>query len=202
MNRALIVIDVQNEYVTGNLPIAYPPLDVSLANIGAAMDAATRAAIPVVVVQHVAPADSPLFARDSVGFELHPTVAGRPYDLLMEKTLPSSFTGTGLAEWLTERGVDTLVIAGYMTQNCNESTARDAVHRGFAVEFLSDAAGTLKLSNQAGSVEAKELHEAVLVAMQSRFAAVATTNEWIAAVEGGPELERSGIYGSTAAARP
>lgn len=36
--RALIVIDVQNEYVTGNLPIEYPPLDVSLANIGRAIE--------------------------------------------------------------------------------------------------------------------------------------------------------------------
>ncbi|MCP2342182.1 isochorismatase family protein [Actinomadura rupiterrae] len=59
MNRALIVIDVQHEYVTGKLPIAYPPLDVSLANIGAAMDAATRAAIPVVVVQQAAPPTPP-----------------------------------------------------------------------------------------------------------------------------------------------
>jgi nicotinamidase-related amidase len=166
------------------------------------MDAATRAEIPVVVVRQTAPAGSPVFAPDSAGAELHPVVAERPSDLLMEKTLPSSFAGTGLAEWLTERGVDTVVIAGYMTQNCDESTARDAVHRGFAVEFLSDATGTLKLANQAGSVEAKALHEAVLVVMQSRFAAVATTEEWIAAVNGGPELERSGVFASTAAARP
>ena len=48
MTRALIVIDVQNEYVTGNLPIAFPGRDASLANIGAAIDAANRHAIPVV----------------------------------------------------------------------------------------------------------------------------------------------------------
>ena len=42
MNRALIVIDVQNEYVTGNLPIVYPDLTTSLANIGAAIDTANR----------------------------------------------------------------------------------------------------------------------------------------------------------------
>ena len=60
--RALIVIDVQNEYVTGNLPIEYPPLDVSLANIGRAIDAAHAAGVPVIVVQHVAPAGAPIFA--------------------------------------------------------------------------------------------------------------------------------------------
>lgn len=46
--RALLVIDVQNEYVSGNLPIEYPPVETSLSNIAAAMDAAKSAGIPVV----------------------------------------------------------------------------------------------------------------------------------------------------------
>ena len=37
--RALVVIDVQNEYVTGDLPIEFPNVQSSLANIGRAMDA-------------------------------------------------------------------------------------------------------------------------------------------------------------------
>lgn len=201
MKRALIVIDVQNEYVVGELPVSYPPLDISLANIGAAMDAATRAGIPVIVVQHAAPAGAPVFARGSAGFALHPTVADRPRDLLLEKELPSSFTGTGLAAWLAAHAIDTLVICGYMTQNCDESTARDAVHRGFAVEFLADATGTLALANQAGAVSAADLHEAVLVVLQSRFAAVTSTAEWIETVTGGGQLPRSGILASAAAAR-
>jgi nicotinamidase-related amidase len=65
--------------------------------------------------------------------------------------LPSAFTGTDLADWLTARDIDTIAIAGYMTQNCDESTARDAVHRGLAVEFLSDATGTLAMANCCGT---------------------------------------------------
>ncbi len=48
MGRALLVIDVQNEYVSGRLPIAYPPVDESLAAIGEAMDAAAAHGIPIV----------------------------------------------------------------------------------------------------------------------------------------------------------
>ena len=48
--RALIVIDVQNEYVTGNLRIEYPDVQLSLRNIARAMDAAHDAGIPVVVI--------------------------------------------------------------------------------------------------------------------------------------------------------
>ncbi|WP_459745330.1 isochorismatase family protein, partial [Pseudomonas sp. 3A(2025)] len=75
--RALIVIDVQNEYFTGNLPIEYPDPQQSLANIGRAIDAAQAHRIPVVLVRHLASADSPLFARGSEGAALHPAVAGR-----------------------------------------------------------------------------------------------------------------------------
>lgn len=200
-NRALVVIDVQNEYVSGNLPIVYPELRESLNNIGAAMDAAAARDLPIVVVQQVAPEDSPLFARGSHGFALHKVVSSRNYDHLVEKTLPSAFAGTDLAEWLRVRSIDTVVIVGYMTQNCDESTARDAVHRGLAVEFLSDATGTLAIANQAGSVSAKELHRTVLVVLQSRFAAVGTTGEWIEAVRQGTELPRSSVLASTAIAR-
>lgn len=196
-----MVIDVQNEYLDGALPIGYPDPGVSLANIGAAMDAAADAGIPVVVIRQVAPEGSPIFAKGGHGAQLHPVVTDRAYDVVFDKKLPSSFTGTGLADWLAERGVDTLVIAGYMTQNCDESTAREAVHRGYAVEFLSDATGTLAMANQAGSLTAEELHNAVLVVLQSRFAAVATTTEWIEAVKNGTDLPRSNVFASTEVAR-
>ena len=60
--RALLVVDVQNEYFSGNLRIEYPDPQQSLANIGRAMDAATAAGIPVIVVRHLAPAGAPIFA--------------------------------------------------------------------------------------------------------------------------------------------
>ena len=98
IRRALIVIDVQNEYVTGNLPIEYPDLQLSLANIGKAMDAAHEHGIPVLVVQNNAPPNAPLFAPGTYGWELHATVASRSYDHYLEKSLPSAFAGTDLAE--------------------------------------------------------------------------------------------------------
>jgi nicotinamidase-related amidase len=200
-NRALVVIDVQNEYISGNLPIAYPELRESLSNIGAAMDAAVLAGIPIIVVQQVAPENSPIFARGSRGFALHEVVTSRSYDYLIEKTLPSAFASTDLADWLSARAIDTIAIIGYMTQNCDESTARDAAHRGLTVEFLSDATGTLAMANHAGSVSAEELHRTVLVVLQSRFAAVTTTREWIKVVREGAPLEKPNISASTTIAR-
>jgi nicotinamidase-related amidase len=177
--RALLIIDVQNEYFTGKLPISYPA--GSLDNVLQAMDAASAAGVPVVVIQHGAPQpDSATFRRGSREWELHPAVAGRPRAMLIEKTLPGSFTGTQLAAWLHEREIDTVVIAGYMTQMCCDTTARQAMHQGLNVEFLSDATGTLAVKNGAGAVTAEELHRAILVTQAMRFSTVLSTAEWIA----------------------
>ncbi len=153
MSRALLVIDVQNEYFTGALPITHPAGHFD--QILRVMDAA-EGRVPTVVVQHSF-TDKPIFRKGSHEWELHPEVAGRPRDLLVEKTLPGSFTDTPLESWLRERGISTVSVAGYMTHMCCDTTARQAFHRGFSVEFLSDATGTLPLSNSAGHVTAEEL---------------------------------------------
>ena len=199
--RALVVIDVQNEYVSGDLPIEFPPIDTSLANIGRAMDAARAAGVPVVVVQNFAPADSPLFARGSVGAELHPVVASRARDHYVEKSLPSAFAGTDLKAWLAGRGIDTIAVAGFMTHNCDASTVFEATHAGLAVEFLADATGAVPYANDAGSASAEDIHRVFSVVMHSRFAAVASTDAWLAAVEAGVPLARDTIYASNQRAR-
>jgi nicotinamidase-related amidase len=178
--RALIVIDVQNEYFDGALPISDPSPDESLANIGRAMEAATASGVPVVVVRHTSgEPESPIFREGSHAWQLHPEVAGRPHDYLVEKTLPGSFTGTSLGEILASEGVDTVSITGYMTHMCVDTTSREAAHRGLAVEILNDATGTLSLENSGGAASGEELHRATLVAQGQFFADVVSTDEWV-----------------------
>jgi nicotinamidase-related amidase len=178
VKRVLLVIDVQNEYFTGKLPITYPA--GSLDNIIRAIRAAHTKDIPVIAIQHTAPQEnSKTFRKGTEEWKLHPQIAGEKFDRLIEKNLPGSFTGTDLETWLREREIDTLVIAGYMTQMCCDTTARQAAHLGFSVEFLSDATGTLQISNYAGTVTAEELHRAILVTQAMRFSKVLTTEEWI-----------------------
>ena len=176
MKRALLVIDVQNIYFSGKLSISYP--EDSLSNILRAMDCARAAGIPVVVVQHSS-SSMAAFQRGSEEWTLHPEIAKRRYDVLIEKAMPGSFTGTTLEAWLRAKEIDAVVIAGYMTQMCCDTTSRQAVHLGFAVEFLSDATGTLAVSNYAGSVTAEELHRAILVTQAMRFGKVLTTQRWM-----------------------
>lgn len=199
--RALVVIDVQNDYVGGNLPIEFPPVEQSLANIGRAMDGARAAGIPVVVVQNILPKGAPVMAEGTFGAELHASVASRGWDHFILKNLPSCFANTDLEAWLNEREVDTMTVTGYMTHNCDLSTVVQALHAGFDVELLSDATGSLPYANRAGSATAEEIHRVMTVVMQTRFATVMTTAEWLTALAGGVTPERDNIVDSNRRAR-
>lgn len=192
--RALLVIDVQNEYFTGNLRIAYPPTTISLKNIEIAMDAARAAGLPVIVVQHDMPDGAPVFAKGSPAWQLHPAVGNRPADHRINKTMASAFAGTGLAKWLSANAIDTLTVVGYMTHNCDAATIFHASHAGLQVEVLSDATGSLPYENAAGKASAEEIHRVFCTVFHSNFAAVATTHDWIAAVHAGQALEQDNVY--------
>lgn len=178
MSRALLVIDVQREYFEGALPIRHPV--GHLESILEVMDTATMEKIPVVVVRHHQPDPaSPIFRKGSAMWQLHDEVESRPRDALIDKQMPGSFTNTSLDDFLKEKNVDTVCVAGYMTQMCCDTTAREAFHRGYKVEFLRDATGTLDVANKAGSVTAENLHESILVAQQMFISDVIDKEAWI-----------------------
>ena len=167
-HRALIVIDVQQEYFDGVLQIQYPP--------------------PT--------------------YELHPDIEAQlqPSWKRVEKQYSSVFAGTDVAVWLKAQGVDTVTIVGFMTNNCDLATSADAEALELSVEVLSDATGAINLSNEAGSVSARQVHETLMVLLHSNFAAVATTADWTEAVKSGEALPASNLVVSAAqgneAARP
>lgn len=202
IRRALLVVDVQNDYFTGGaLPITHPPVETSLQNIARAMDAAHAAGIPIIVVQHSLPAGAPAFSPGSTGWAIHPDIASRPADLHIEKTLPSAFTGTPLGQWLRDHRIDTLSITGYMTHNCDASTVFEAFHAGYTVEVLSDATGALAYENDAGRATAEEIHRVFSVVFHSNFAAVTDTARWLEALGSGQALPRGNVLSSNQKAR-
>ena len=193
--RALIVVDVQQEYFSGILQIQAPSRDESLARVVAALDVATEHDLPVVVVQHELPVGAPVFAPGSESWSLHPEVERRlqPTWKRATKDKGSVFAGTDVAAWLAEQQVDTVTIVGFMTNNCDLATAVGAEELGLTAEILSDASGAIHLANEVGKVSAEQLHETLLVLLHSNFAAVATTEAWTAAVASGSVLPKSDL---------
>lgn len=193
--RALIVVDVQQEYFDGPLEVQYPPRDESLANIGSAIDTAVAGSVPVVVVQHRMPEGAPVFVEGTAGWALHPDIEQRLGSDVkhLHKQYSSVFAGTDLTEWLRARDIDTITIVGYMTNNCDLATAVEAEALGFSTEILSDATGAIHLANEAGHVSAESIHTTLMVLLQSNFAAVTTTEGWTEAVKSGTTPTKSNL---------
>lgn len=201
--RAVIVIDVQNEYFTGLLPVQFPPREDSLARITEVIDTATAQGLPVAVVQHEFPEGAPVFAQGSEGWQLHPQIAERvrPEWKRSAKNVASVFADDTLAEWLREQEVDTVTLVGYMTNNCVIGSAVAAEPLGIAVEVLSDATGAIHLANEVGSASGQQVHETLMTLLHSNFAAVATTDAWMNAVDTPAALPKSDLGSSAVQGR-
>ncbi|MDB5896075.1 MAG: sttH [Rhodoferax sp.] len=146
MRKALLVIDLQNDYFPGgNYPLWQP--EAALARVLEAMGEASTAGVPVVLVQHVADAAkgvSPFFNAGSEGVRIHPAVlAAAPGAPVVIKGHADSFRGTTLESTLDGLGIDSLLICGMMTQNCVTHTAVSRTAERYAVTVLGDACATV-----------------------------------------------------------
>lgn len=178
MKKALLVIDVQNEYFTGKLKVTYPSPSDSLNNILKVMDYAKENNMIIIVVQHTS-FSGETFIKGTNEWEIHPEILKKHYDYIIEKNKPSSFHKTNLEEILKKENIEGVVISGYMTQMCCDTTARVAFHKDYAVEFLSDATGTIDVKNYVGTISSKELHNAALIAQSLGFSKVLSSEEWM-----------------------
>jgi nicotinamidase-related amidase len=171
---ALVVIDFQNEYFTGKMPIVDGA--AALANTQELIGYADRQKIPVFHVQHIAPAGSALFAEDGETVKFHPSMQPRATDQVVRKNTVSVFASTDLDKQLKARGIDTVLIAGLMTHACVAGAARDAAPLGYTVVVASDASATRSITRFNGqAVDYKALHQAALAEIEDTFGDVMTT---------------------------
>ncbi|WP_256666386.1 cysteine hydrolase family protein [Pseudomonas sp. FSL R10-2964] len=173
-STALLVIDFQQEYFTGRLPI--PDGQKALNKTRELIAFADKARIPVYQIQHIAPAGSAVFALDGEGVKFHPQMLPRAGDTVLQKTTVSVFGSTELDRLLKEKGIKTVIIAGLMTHACVAGGARDAAPLGYQVVVASDASATRSITRADGSsIDANSLHRAALASVEDTFGDVMTT---------------------------
>lgn len=145
MSKALLVIDIQNDYFPGGkFPLWNP--DGTLAAVEAAIAAARQAGIPVILVQHVAAKGrlSPFFNEGTEGVAIHPRIlAAAPDAPVVVKQFADSFVNTTLEETLSKLGVTELLVCGMMTQNCVTHTAISKSAEKYKVTILPDCCTTV-----------------------------------------------------------
>ncbi|MGM3278057.1 cysteine hydrolase family protein [Ralstonia sp. 24A2] len=170
---ALLVIDFQDEYFTGSLPIPNGPQ--ALKNANTLIDFADQQGWPVVHIQHVAPAEAPIFAKHVA---IHADVHQKPNHRLVQKTSVSVFASTDLADQLKKEGITHLVVCGLMTHACVAGAARDAVPAGFEVIVADDASATRDIVvNDQIQVSHEVLHNAALAEISDTFGSVMRTQD-------------------------
>jgi nicotinamidase-related amidase len=163
--KALLVIDLQNDYFPGG-KFALWNTDATLRNIEGAIAMARAAGVPVIHIQHIAdPAagPAPFFVRDTPGADIHPRVlAAAPEAPVVVKSFADSFVGSRLEEVLSGLGVTELLVCGMMTQNCVTHTAISRSAEKYQVSILPDCCTTVN----------EMLHVIALHAVSTRVALV------------------------------
>ena len=148
---ALLVIDAQQEYFfpLGKLPLPDGPAAVQ--RIAQLLRWARARGVPVFHIVHESrKPGAAIFAPGSPGLAIHPSVTPAPGEPVIQKHLPGSFTGTPLEEELRRRGIEQVIVSGFMTQMCCDTTTRQAAHLGFTATILSDATAAMSVTGPDG----------------------------------------------------
>jgi nicotinamidase-related amidase len=166
----LIMIDCQNTYTRG--PLELDGVQAALDQAEELLDRARSAGIPIVHIQHDAGPGSPYDVREEIG-AIVDRVAPRTGEQTIVKNYPNSFTGTELDSVLKQQPDRALVLAGFMTHMCVNSTARGAFSLGYAPTVVASATATRNLPGTDGRVvEAPALQAASLASIADLFGVV------------------------------
>jgi nicotinamidase-related amidase len=134
------------------------------------LDRARSAGTPVIHIMHAVGAGSPYDVHDTIG-QIVDRVAPWDGEPVIVKNFPNAFTATDLDERLAPGS--NLVLAGFMTHMCVNSTARGAFSLGHHPAIVASATATRALPGTDGSVvPAAALQAASLAAVADLFGIV------------------------------
>ncbi|MFV0422577.1 cysteine hydrolase family protein [Oleidesulfovibrio sp.] len=135
MKTALLVVDVQRAFFDGKTP----PADGAevAAQMNVLIKGARAADVPVIFVQHEKARSE--VEHGSEGWQVSTLLDARAEDNRIYKKTPDSFYGTELGELLDRLDISRLVICGYATEYCVDTTVRRAATLGYAVQVAADA---------------------------------------------------------------
>jgi nicotinamidase-related amidase len=136
-DTAVLVIDAQ----AGLFDSTPPPLQAAavLARINEIAAKARAASASVILIQQDGEPTGDWLVPLTEDWEFHPQLRVEPSDVVIRKTTCDAFYGTSLESELRARQISTLVLTGYATDFCVDSTLRSALSKDFAVIVISDA---------------------------------------------------------------
>jgi len=177
--RALIIIDIQNDYFEGGANPLTGSLEASI-NAKTLLNDFRKKSLPVIHIQHFSTrAGSTFFIPNTIGVEIHENVVPIRGEKVIAKNYPNSFRETDLLDYLKSNSITELVICGMMTHMCVDATTRAAKDFGFTCVLIGDACATKDLEIQGVSVAASEVQKSFLAALNYFYSTVKNTKEYM-----------------------
>lgn len=175
MAKALLLIDIQNDYFAGG-SMQLVGMDQASANAARLLHRARDKDLPRIHVQHlsVRPGAS-FFVPDTEGVGIHASVAPLGGEPVVQKNFPNAFRATDLHQRLQQQGIDELFICGAMTHMCIDATTRAAFDLGYRCVLAEDACATRDLQFAERTLPARDVHDAFMAALSNPYAHVAAT---------------------------
>ena len=167
---ALVMIDCQNTYRQGLMQLE--GVEPALDEARRVLERARKLGIPIIHIQHDSGPGSAYDIRAEIG-QIADKVKPLENEPVVVKHYPNSFVQTDLHERLQKLGITNLVLAGFMTHMCVNSTARGAFTLGYRPTVVGGATATRPLPNTSGGVvPASVLQEASLAGLSDLFAVI------------------------------
>lgn len=179
MKKALIIVDIQNDYFKGGKYELFEP-ELAAEHAKELLEHFRRFQLPVIHVRHISlsPTAS-FFLPDTTGSEIYAGCSPIADEVVIIKHRPDSFLNTDLQETLQEQDIQELVICGMMSHMCIDTTVRKANSLGYTVELIEDACATRDLEWKGRVVPAEQVQNAFMSAIDGSFAKVISTKTWI-----------------------
>jgi nicotinamidase-related amidase len=178
---ALILVDLQAGAFDGLQIPAVHGADRLQSRVGALLEAARSARIPVVHIQHCARAGE-VFAEGAPGWPIFPPLGPNGAEPVVQKRASNAFEGTDLDATLRRLGARRLVVAGIQTEHCVAATCRGALRLGYAVHLASDAHSTWPDAGRS----AEEIMARESAALEVAGATLRSTDDLIASLRRAP----------------
>ncbi len=177
MSKALVLIDLQNDYFPGGR-MELVGASAAVRQAAGLLEAFRQRSLPVLHIQHIAKrAGATFFLPDTEGAEIHSAVRPSTAERVIVKHFPNAFRGTDLQAALRELGISHVVFAGMMTHMCVDTTVRAASDLGFQCTLAHDACATKNLQFGARQVSAEDVQVAYMAALNGSFASVRSAAE-------------------------
>lgn len=177
--KALILVDIQNDYFKGGRWPVENMQDVSV-NAARLLEQFRSNGDMVIHIHHEIPSDeAPFFRPGSTGAEIHSSVAVNEGEKSILKHRPNSFHDTTLRSELEKNNITDVVICGAMTNLCIDATTRAAVDFGYVVTVVEDACGAKEQVFNGQEVPARQVHAAFMAPLAMTYARVISTSEYL-----------------------